>query len=123
MRDRPVAYLADANQTEIIEKLKILGVIIETLPEDQEIEVETYRVSEYERDSKKYEKMNLQTVKTTIETKKIQFSKGTYKINTNQRRANIILEVLEPEAPNSFVSFGVLETEVEAYLPIYRIVK
>lgn len=123
VRDRPVAYLADANQTEIIEKLKTLGVIIETLAEDQEIEVETYRVSEYERDSKKYEKMNLQTVKTTIETKKIQFSKGTYKINTNQRRANIILEVLEPEAPNSFVSFGVLETKVEAYLPIYRIVK
>ena len=35
--------------------------------------------------------------------------------------ANIIIEVLEPEAPNSFVSFGILETEKEAYLPIYRI--
>jgi len=121
IRERPLAYLVDANQTEIIEKLKTLGVTIETLTEDQEVEVETYKISEYERDSKKYEKMNLQTVETIIETKNIQFPKGTYKININQRRANIILEVLEPEAPNSFVSFGVLETEKEAYLPIYRI--
>ena len=123
VRKRPIAYLIDANQTVLIEKLKTLGVSMETLEEDQNIEVETYKISDYKKASKKYEKMTLQTVKTTIETKNIQFPKGTYKINTNQRRANIILEVLEPEAPNSFVSFGVLETEVEAYLPIYRIIK
>ena len=123
VRKRPIAYLVDANQTEIVKKLKTLGVIIETLIEDQRIEVETYKISEYKRDSKKYEKMNRQTVKTEIETKNIQFPKGTYKINIDQRRSNIILEVLEPEAPNSFVSFGVLETEKEAYLPIYRITK
>ena len=123
VRKRPIAYLVDANQTEIIEKLKILGVIIETLSEDQEIEVETYRISEYKRDSKKYEKMNRQTVKTEVETKNIKFPKKTYKINIDQRRSNIIIEVLEPEAPNSFVSLGVLETAIEAYLPIYRITK
>jgi len=39
----------------------------------------------------------------------------------NQRRSNIIIEVLEPEAPNSFVSFGVLKTSKGAMLPIYRI--
>jgi len=123
VRKRPIAYLVDANQTEIIEKLKTLGVIIETLSEDQEIEVETYKISEYKRDSKKYEKMNRQTVKTEVETKNIKFPKKTYKINIDQRRSNIIIEVLEPEAPNSFVSFGVLETAIEAYLPIYRITK
>lgn len=121
VRKRPIAYLVDANQTEIIEKLKILGVAVEILQEDQEIDVEVYEVSEYERDSKKYEKMNLQTVQTTITNQKIHFPKGTYQINMNQKRANIILEVLEPEAPNSFVSFGVLETTQGEILPIYRI--
>lgn len=121
VRKRPSAYIIDANQNDIVEKLKTLGVKVETLTKDQEIVIETYRVSEYNRDSKKYEKMNLQTVETTIEIKTILFPKGTYKINLNQKRANIILEVLEPEAPNSFVSFGILETEKEAYLPIYRI--
>ena len=121
VRKRPTAYLIDMTQLELIKKLKILGVSVDTLTEDQNIEVETYKISEYNRDSKKYEKMNLQTVETTIETRNMLFPKGTYKININQRRANIILEVLEPEAPNSFVSFGVLKTKKEAYLPIYRI--
>ncbi|WP_296316206.1 M14 family metallopeptidase [Winogradskyella sp. UBA3174] len=121
VRKRPAAYIIDANQKEIIEKLKILGAKIDILENDNEIEVETYRVSEYKRDTKKYEKIKLQTVETTIETKKILFPKGTYKVNLNQRKANIILEVLEPEAPNSFVSFGVLETEKGKVLPIYRI--
>lgn len=122
VRKRPTAYLIDANQIEMIEKLKTLGVVVDVLAEDQEQEVETYLVSKYDKDSKKYEKMNLQTVETTIETKKIQFPKGTFKISTNQKRANIITEVLEPEAPNSFVSFGLLTTNKDEILPIYRIV-
>ena len=121
VRNRPVAYLIDADQKEIIAKLKVLGVAIETLKEDQEIDVEVYEVSAYERASKKYEKMNLQTVETSISNKKILFPKGTHKIIMNQRRGNIVLEVLEPEAPNSFVKFGVLETAKGDILPIYRI--
>jgi hypothetical protein len=65
--------------------------------------------------------MNLQIVETTIQKKTILFPKGSFKIRMNQRKANIILEVLEPEAPNSFVSFGVLETEKDKILPIYRV--
>ena len=41
----------------------------------------------------------------------------------NQKRANLIIEILEPEAPNSFVSFGVLETKLNQELPIYRLSK
>ena len=122
IRKRPVAYLIDQNQKLIVEKLGILGVEIETLEQDEEIEVETYQVTEYDRDSQKYEKMNLQTVETSIESKSILFPKGTYKIKMNQKKGNIIPEVLEPEAPNSFIKFGVLQTEKEAYLPIYRII-
>ncbi|ULC59566.1 M14 family metallocarboxypeptidase [Flaviramulus sp. BrNp1-15] len=121
VRKRPIAYLIDANQKEIIEKLKTLGVKLETLTEDQEIEVEAYLISTYQKDSKKYEKMNLQTVEAKIEKKTILFPKGTFKISMNQRRANIIPEVLEPEAPNSFVSFGVLNTNEQEILPIYRV--
>jgi len=98
----------------------VLGVQIETLTTETEIEVEVYTVSQYERGSKKYEKMKLQTVETTIKNEKYLFPIGTYKIPMDQRRANIILEVLEPEAPNSFVSFGVIETKTGEILPIYR---
>jgi hypothetical protein len=121
VRKRPRAYIIAMDQKELIGKLKTLGVRFETLIEDEEIKVETYTVSKYKRDSKKYEKMNLQIVETTIQKKTILFPKGSFKIRMNQRKANIIIEVLEPEAPNSFVSFGVLETEKDKILPIYRV--
>ncbi len=121
VRERPQAYLIDYNETLLIDKLKILGVEVDTLTHNQEYFVETYTVSEYKRSNEKYEKMNLQTIKTEISSQNIQFPKGTFKISMQQRRSNIVAEVLEPEAPNSFVSFGVLKTEKNQRLPIYRI--
>ena len=121
VRKRPKAYVIDKNQAEIIEKLKILGITIESLSEDTELEVESFTVSEYQRDSEKYEKMNLQTVETVLNSEKLSFPQGTFKIPMNQKRANLIIELLEPEAPNSFVSFGVIETEKLDTLPIYRL--
>jgi hypothetical protein len=110
--------LIDADQKEIIEKLKTLGAIVEVLKAEEKIDVEEFTISKYKRHSKKYEKMNLQTVETTVSKKTIAFPAGTYRIEMNQRKSNIILEVLEPEAPNSFVSFGVLKTEEKENLPI-----
>jgi len=39
----------------------------------------------------------------------------------NQKRSNLIAELLEPEAPNSYVSFGIIKTSLNNQLPIYRI--
>ena len=33
-----------------------------------------------------------------------------------------VQELLEPEAPNSFVSFGILRTKINEILPIYRLI-
>ena len=121
IRDRPVAYLLESEQTILAEKLKILGAELEELHDPMDFNVESFYVSEYERDAMKYEDMNLQKVKTTIKNETIRFPKGTYKVSMDQRCANLIIEVLEPEAPNSFVSFGVLETEKGQQLPIYRL--
>lgn len=122
-RKRPIAYIIDKNQNEIITKLKVLGITIEELNEDIELEVETYTVSAYNENTEKYENMNLQNIETILNNKTILFPKGTFKIPMNQKRANLIIEILEPEAPNSFVSFGVLETKLNQELPIYRLSK
>ena len=45
VRDRPKAYLIDYNETLLIDKLKTLGVEIDTLMHDQDYFVETYKVS------------------------------------------------------------------------------
>lgn len=121
VRKRPKAYIIDKNQLDMIDKLKALGATVEIIEKETPLIVETYTVVSYNRDSEKYEKMNLQTIETSIQSNTINFPKGTFKISMNQKKANLILEVLEPEAPNSFVSFGVLETNNGDILPIYRL--
>ena len=122
-RSTPEAYLIEAQETRLIEKLKVLGIQVNELNESKEIDVEAYKIIDYKRNAKKYEQMNLQKVKTEILTQKKLIPKGTFEIPLNQKNANLIVEVLEPEAPNSFVSFGVLKTEKDKILPIYRIKK
>ena len=45
---------------------------------------------------------------------------GDYIISMNQKNSALAIEVLEPEAPNSFISFGLIKTELNHELPIYR---
>jgi hypothetical protein len=122
-RSAPAAYLIHKGQIEMIEKLQTLGIQVEQLEQETSYKVEAFKIIEYDRATARYEKMKLQTVKTSLENKSIAFSKGTFIIYTNQKNAPLLAEVLEPEAPNSFVSFGVLETSLNEELPIYRLPK
>jgi hypothetical protein len=122
-RKRPKAYLIEASENVLIEKLKALGVIVEFFNEEKLLEVETYTVTNYNRNAKKYEKMNRQTVTTKVMTQSMTFPKGTYIISMDQQRSNLVAEILEPEGSNSFISFGVLKTDNGKLLPIYRIIK
>jgi hypothetical protein len=121
IRKRPTAYYLDENQKILVDKMRILGVEVHQLEKAEEKIAETFTITYYDKNYKKYEKMNLQDVSSKITQEKIVFKKGTYKVLMNQKRANIVIELLEPEAPNSFVSFGLLKTQEGAQLPIYRI--
>jgi hypothetical protein len=67
--------------------------------------------------------MNLQNVQTKITQKEVTLPKGSFKISTNQKNAAILYETLEPEASSSFVSMGVIKTELNQEIPIYRLFK
>ncbi|TPV34047.1 peptidase [Paucihalobacter ruber] len=123
IRDTPEAYIILPEQKDLIEKLKVLGVAVETLEAPTVLTVESYLVSSYSRDETTYEKMNLQTVEATVVEKEMTFPAGSFKISTHQKNVGLVYEILEPEAPNSVVSFGVLKTELNQELPIYRLSK
>ncbi len=122
-RKRPTAYLIHKDQTEIIKKLKVLGVEVFELTSPKTIEVQTYRITDYLQQAEKYEGVNLQEVSTEIVTEQIAFEAGTHIVYLNQHRGNMAVEVLEPEAPNSFISFDVIAAELDQKLPIYRYLK
>jgi len=121
-RKRPVAYLLDENQSLLIAKLEAYGLEVQRLPEAKTFDIEQYTINDYEEAAVKYEKMNLQEVTTTLSPVTKTFAAGSYHVAVNQTGGNILFELLEPEAPNSFVSFGVLKTEAQQILPIYRLV-
>ena len=81
----------------------------------------SYRVIKFNNNFKVYEKMRMQKIVTSIEYNDNGFSKGDILISMNQKRSNLIAELLEPEAPNSYVSFGIIKTSLNSQLPIYRI--
>jgi hypothetical protein len=122
-RTRPSAYLLDSSLTYLIEKLHTLGVRAEILANDKALEVETYTISSFEREAIKDEGVFQQKAKAMVANQTINLSKGTFVIDMNQENANLVIEVLEPEASNSFVSFGILSTQKNAVLPIYRYLK
>ena len=122
-RDRPVAYIIKKNNFGFIEKLKDVGVEYVEIQKDTMIYSGSYRIVEYNDNFKVYEKMKMQSVSTLIEYKDNMFTYGDIFISMNQKRSNLIAELLEPEAPNSYVSFGIIKTSINSQLPIYRIKK
>jgi len=119
-RTRPFAYILLPNQGELAEKLKILGLQVNQLDKEVEFEVENYVVTEFEKDATETEGTFMQKVKTITNRMLKRFPEGSYIVYLNQPKSNLAVEVLEPEAPNSFVSFSVLKTGLNQELPIYR---
>ena len=122
-RDRPVAYIIKKNNFGFIEKLKDIGIEYVEIQKDTMIYSGSYRIVDYNDNFKVYEKMKMQSVSTLIEYKDNMFTHGDIFISMNQKRSNLIAELLEPEAPNSYVSFGIIKTSINSQLPIYRIKK
>lgn len=119
--DRPKAYIIKKNQTEIIEKLDIKGIKTVTIENDTTFLAGSYTVTAFKDDFKIYEKMKMQDVDVRIDYSDIQFSKGDLILPMKQKKSNLIAELMEPEAPNSYVSFGLIKTGINKTLPIYRI--
>ncbi len=123
VRDKPLAYLLEPSLTPLIEKLQYFGFEVQQLETDQEIEVEQYRIKSLVIDSEKYEKMNMQEVVVEVVLSKIILAKNTFYILTDQSKSSLLTEILEPEADNSFVSFGLIKAEENKTLPLYRLTK
>ncbi len=119
-RQRPTAYLLLPNQQLLVEKLKILGLEVQELKSSAEVDVENYLITECQKDSEETEGVHRQNVSTKTAAVKRNFPAGTFIVYLQQRKSNLAVEVLEPEAVNSFVSFCVLPVEKDQELPIYR---
>ena len=120
-RTRPQAYIIKKNQNDIIEKLNLLGFKLEDLKLENLYNVEQYIVEDYFKEKMKYEGVYMQKVKTKTENIDLENNSDYLILSMDQRKSNLAIEVLEPEAPNSFVSYSVIPTFKGDVLPVYRL--
>lgn len=119
--DIPKAYLISKGWWNVVDLLKANQIKMTELEKDTVIEVAAYQIINYKSRTKPYEgHFPHYQITTKSITKKIQFSKGDYLIPTNQPGIRYLLETLEPEAVDSFLSWNFFDTilqEKEGFSP------
>lgn len=108
---RPKGYFVPASAVEVIERLKLHGIQMETLKESKEVSVEMYRIQDanFQNDEGKplpFEGRSQVQCTTSSETRKQLYAKGSMYISTDQPLGDLALFLLEPKSPDSFLSWG-----------------
>jgi hypothetical protein len=124
---RPKEYYIPLWCTEVIKRLKLHGIIMETLKESKVVTVEMYRIQDAKFQNESGSVLpfegRMQVSGTAVpETRKETFPAGSVYISTDQTLGDLAMLLLEPKSANSFLSWGFFNaifqrTEyIEAYI-------
>jgi hypothetical protein len=108
-RKRPFYYFIDKDLSIVTDKLKILGLTIDTLKFDELFELESYKIISQKKSSVKFQGFYENIVSTTIVKEQKVLKKGTFVVPMDQRKSNLAVETLEPEMLSGFLRFNVIE--------------
>ncbi len=103
----PRFYVVPKSEWKVIEALNRNKIKYSTLKSDSLIDVESYKIKNFETVKSPYEGHYLH-YNTEVEksTKSIQFSKGDLLVSTQQVGVKFLLETVEPEAVDSFFNWN-----------------
>ncbi|MBI5472593.1 MAG: M14 family metallopeptidase [Ignavibacteriae bacterium] len=104
--DVPFAYAIPREFAHLVDIMRLHGIEVKEMREGETLDVERYKFVEVEFAARPYE--GRQRVECGVE-KVIEESylpAGTFIVYTQQRTLRVIMNLLEPEAPDSFVSWG-----------------
>lgn len=112
---RPYAYLISRDAKNIVDKLRIHNIQVETLPADREFDVETYTVKAVHKikavdygDHPRDENI-LQVEPGRVRRK---FEAGTYLVRLAQPQGNLIVYLLEPESDDGLGTWGFFDEHI-----------
>ena len=108
-RARPKYYIIEPDLSIVVDKLKIMGLQIDTLNFDELLQVESYEIVSDEKSPKVFQGFRENIVTTNLVKEEKVFKKGTYIVPMNQRKSNIAVETLEPEMLSGFLRFNVIQ--------------
>lgn len=101
--EAPVAYIIPQGWWRVIDLLQLNGVTMEQFDKNQSLEVDAYKIISYKSGDTPYEQHH-PNGKIDLETQhiKIDIRKGDYYIPLEQSAKRFIIEVLEPQASDSY---------------------
>lgn len=102
----PKGYVIPKAFSWVTDLLRLHGVTVDNLKENKKIRIEEYKFEEVEFAQKPYEGRYCTVVRCSSRRRSELFPKGTYIVKTDQQTNKVIAHVLEPEAPDSLVSWG-----------------
>jgi hypothetical protein len=110
--DKPVAYVIPQAWGKIIDLFKLNKVAMRRLKHDTTLTVQTYYVTDYKTGARPYEGHYLHSSLklNTINNNKVKFYEGDYVVYTNQAINRYIVETLEPQAVDSFFTWGFFDS-------------
>lgn len=105
--EKPKAYIIPQGWNDVIERLKVNGVIMKRIANDTTIDVAYYHIDDYKSYTSPYEKHHRNNdIKLSAHNEAIQFLKGDYIIYTGNATDRYVVETLEPLGDDSFFSWN-----------------
>ncbi|RNL69182.1 hypothetical protein ED312_22770 [Sinomicrobium pectinilyticum] len=103
----PEAYIIPKQWWRVIELLQANQVELQTFTRDTVMEVEIYRIEDFQTRAAAFEGHYLHyNTSVSSHTEKKQFLKGDYILKTDQPAIRYLMETLEPEASDSFFNWN-----------------
>ncbi len=104
---KPIAYIIPQGWWKVIDLLKLNKVKMRQFSKDTTVEVEAYRIEDHKTSASQYEMHHPNSnVKIISTLTKMYFRKGDYFIPMNQQANRFLIEVLEPQAADSYFAWN-----------------
>ncbi|WP_454718151.1 M14 family metallopeptidase [Caulobacter segnis] len=106
---RPVAYYVPSYRADLIERLKLHGVTLETLTADKNVDVEMIRLVDPKLADRANEgHVQISVDKVTTQARAWTFPKGSVRVPTDQPLGDLVVLLLEPQSSESFFAWGMV---------------
>ncbi len=112
--DIPPLFFIGGQCTEIIERLKTNGVVLEVIEEDQRMYASQFRITSFGTGNRPYEGHFLHgDVEQKLEPMYVDLKPGDVLVSTNQPNRRFIMSVLVPDAPDSYFAWNYLDSYLQ----------
>ena len=110
----PAAYVIPAQWTQVIDKLDAHGIAYRRLAQPRKLKVQAYQLDQPQWASKPFEgHLMLRDFNQSSATREVELPAGSVLVPMDQRAANLAIELLEPQAPDSLLRWGLLDAIFE----------